>query len=420
MTDVELSGSSSVNAWHRPLDGIRVLDLTIAMAGPLCTQRLGEMGADVIKIEAPGGGDFSRHAPMAGVTKFGDAICFMTLNQNKRSLVLNLKSDKGRAALYRLVKDADVLVQNFRPRVAGKLGIDYQTLKELNPRLVYGSISGYGDEGPMKDRPGQDLLLQSFTGLTMNGGSADGLPHPSPLYMVDVTASHMMCEGVLAALVARGRTGEGQEIKVNMMGAIMEMQCQEITSFLEADAPPLRSATPQVSVYQEPPYGVYKCSEGYLAIAQADLDVLAQELGMPELSDLKKNRPAQSDNGAVARWRDEIYVLLSTKLAGKTAKYWDDLLAGLGVWCVVVNDYAAFLDHPQARKHLTKLEHPIGGDYIAVAPGIWFSDDPDPKLTPAPLYGADTETILREVGFSAEEVAAFAESGAAVSDSSRK
>ena len=146
-----------------PLTGLKVLDLTIALAGPMCTQRMGEMGADVIKIEAPGGGDFSRYSTMAGVTKFGDATTFVTLNRNKRSLILDLKSDAGRAVLYRMVRDADVLVQNFRPRVAVKLGIDYATLSAINPRLVYGSISGYGEDGPMKDRPGQDLLVQSDT-----------------------------------------------------------------------------------------------------------------------------------------------------------------------------------------------------------------------------------------------------------------
>lgn len=400
-----------VQTGKAPLAGLKVLDLTIAMAGPLCTQRLGEMGADIIKIEAPGGGDFSRHAPMAGVTKFGDAVCYMTLNQNKRSLVLNLKSDEGRAILYRMVEQADVLVQNFRPRVAVKLGIDYKTLSAINPRLVCGAISGYGDEGPMKDRPGQDLLLQSFTGLTMNGGTVDGLPHPSPLYMVDVTASHMVCEGILAALLARATSGRGQEVKVSMMGAILEMQCQEITSYLAADAPPVRGATPQVSVYQEPPYGVYQCKDGHLAIAQADLDNLADALSLPQLSELKAGRPPQADNRAVARWRDEIYDTLSQLLKTETAAHWDEVLSAIGVWCVVVNDYDAFLQHPQARDSLVKLQHPVGGEYTAVSPGIRFSENPDPRLTAAPLYGANSGQILKEFGFSADEVDAFARDG---------
>ncbi|UPH72826.1 CoA transferase [Abyssibius alkaniclasticus] len=385
------------------------------MAGPLCTQRMGEMGAEVIKIEAPGGGDFARHAPMAGVTKFGDSTCFVTLNRNKKSLVLDLKSAEGRAVLYDLVRQADVLIQNFRPRVADKLAIDYDTLSKINPKLVYGSISGYGNDGPMKDRPGQDLLLQSFTGLTMNGGTARGLPQASPLYMVDVTASHMMCEGVLAALVARISTGRGQQVNVTMMGAIMEMQCQEITSYLEADSPPRRGETPQVSTYQEPPYGIYICAANtFFSIAQADLAVLAKALDLPILAEIKAARPPQADGEAVAAWRDRIYEILSAKLLTQTARHWDALLSELGIWCIVVNDYESFLKHPQSQGNLTKMKHPQGGEYSAVAPAISFSDAPKPELFAAPRYGADSRTILSAHGFDAARIDALVASGAVI------
>ena len=244
MNHVQPNTSGQAMPTSGPLSGLRVLDLTIALAGPMSSQRMGEMGANIIKIEAPGGGDFSRYSTMAGITKFGDATTFVTLNRNKRSLILDLKTEAGREVLYRMVKDADVLIQNFRPRVASKLGIDYGTLSAINPRLVYGSISGYGEDGPLKDRPGQDLLLQSFTGLTMNAGRSTELPHPSPLYMVDVSASHLLTEGVLAALVARATTGRGQEIKVAMVSAIMEMQVQELTSFMSSDGPPSSVSEP--------------------------------------------------------------------------------------------------------------------------------------------------------------------------------
>ncbi|MBT19003.1 MAG: CoA transferase [Candidatus Thioglobus sp.] len=407
-----MSEAIATDANRAPLDGLRVLDLTIAMAGPLCTQRLGEMGAEVTKIEAPGGGDFSRYAPMAGVTKFGDAICYVTLNQNKKSLVLNLKSEAGRATLYKMVEQADVLVQNYRPRVASKLGIDFETLSAINPRLVYGSINGYGEDGPLKDRPGQDLLLQCFTGLTMNGGRADGLPQASPLYMVDVTASHMVCEGVLAALVARSVTSKGQEVKVTMMGAIMEMQCQEITSYIAADAPPVRGSSPQVSIYQEPPYGIYDCSEGFFAIAQANLDVLSDALALPELAEMKIARPKQSDGVAVANWRDTIYEIIAGRLNENSAKYWDSLLSPLGVWCMVVNDYDAFLNHPQTQNRLVEIEHPVGGKYTAVKSGIQFSQYHSPVISAAPAYGADSEKVLCSFGFTKDEFSKLVQSGA--------
>ncbi|MBN8997886.1 MAG: CoA transferase [Rhizobiales bacterium] len=398
-----------------PLAGLKVLDLTIALAGPMCTQRMGEMGADVVKIEAPGGGDFSRYSNMAGITKFGDATTFVTLNRNKRSLVLDLKSDAGREVLYRMVKDADVLVQNFRPRVAAKLGIDYATLSALNPRLVYGSISGYGEDGPMKDRPGQDLLVQSFSGLTMNAGRAAGLPHPSPLYMVDVSASHLLTEGVLAALVARSVTGRGQEIKVAMVSAIMEMQIQELTSFMSTEAPPTRSNSPHVSIWMEPPYGLYRCADGgHLAIAQADLALLADVIEVPRLKTLKAARPKQTDSAALMQWRDDIYEAVQNRLKDEPVAHWDTLLTAHGIWCGVVNDYAAFLAHPQTQRFLTTMTHSKGGEYRTVAPAIRFSEDPAPALRGSPRYGEHSRDVLREAGFAEAEVEGLIAAGVAV------
>ena len=404
---------------RRPLEGVRVLDLTIAMAGPLCTQRLGEMGAEVVKIEAPGGGDFSRHAPMAGVTRFGDAMCFTELNQNKRGLVLDLKSEAGRSVLHRMAERADVLVQNFRPRVAAKLGLDWGTLHALNPRLVYGAISGYGAEGPMADRPGQDLLVQAYTGLAMNGGRRGDLPAASPLYMVDVSASHMLCEGVLAALVARGTSGEGQRVDVSMVGAILEMQCQEVATWLAAETPPERGESPQVSIYQEPPYGLYVCAEGFLAIAQAKLPVLAEVLELPRLAELAAARPEDADAAAMTAWRDAVWRALSDRLATAPASHWDGLLDAAGLWCMVVRDYAAFLGDPANARHLTEIDHPVGGRYRSVAPGISFPDAPPPRLRHAPLYAAEGREVLADWGFGAEEVARLTDAGAVVTAEGR-
>lgn len=387
-----------------PLSGLKVLDLTIALAGPMCTQRMGEMGADIIKVEAPGGGDFSRYSTMAGITKFGDATTFVTLNRNKRSLILDLKADAGREVLYRLVRDADVLVQNFRPRVASRLGIDYATLAAINPRLVYGSISGYGEDGPLKDRPGQDLLVQSFAGLTMNAGRESELPHPSPLYMVDVTASHLLTEGVLAALVARSATGRGQEVKVAMVSAIMEMQIQELTAYMATEAAPTRSKTPSASIWMEPPYGIYQCTDGYLALAQVDLNVLADVIGVPGLKTLKANRPFQRDSEKLMAWRDEIYDAIAAVLRTNMVSHWDALLTEHGLWCGPVNDYERFLAHPQTQRYLTTMTHATGGSYRTVAPAIRFSELPAPELRGSPRYGEHSREVLLEAGLAATEV----------------
>lgn len=404
MNHIQTNTSSHAMSSTGPLAGLRVLDLTIALAGPMCSQRMGEMGANIMKIEAPGGGDFSRYSTMAGITKFGDATTFVTLNRNKRSLILDLKSDAGREVLYRMVKDADVLIQNFRPRVASKLGIDFATLSAINPRLVYGSISGYGEDGPLKDRPGQDLLLQSFSGLTMNAGRSTELPHPSPLYMVDVSASHHLTEGVLAALVARATTGRGQEIKVTMVSAIMEMQVQELTSYMSSEAPPTRSASPQASIYMEPPYGIYACTDGHLALAQVDLNVLADVIAEPLLKQLKTARPQQTDSEKLMQWRDQIYDAVAAKLRENTVAHWDHTLTEHGLWCGAVNDYATFLAHPQTQRHLTTMTHSKGGEYRTVAPAIRFSEDPTPALRSSPRYGEHSREILLEAGFSVVEV----------------
>lgn len=406
--------NSTIASAAGPLAGIRVFDLTIAMAGPLCTQRMGEMGADVIKIEAPGGGDFSRRSTMAGITRFGDAIPFVTLNRNKRSLVLDLKSDSGRQVLQRMARDADVVVQNFRPGVATRLGVDYGTLREINPRLVYASINGYGETGPMRDRPGQDLLLQSFTGLTMNGGTAGGPPQPSPLYLVDAAASHLACQGILAGLVARGRTGQGQEVKVSMLAAIMEMQIQELTAHLATDAPARRSATPAASIWMEPPYGHYACANGYLALAQGDIGVIGELLGVDGLGRLKAARPPQADTTALAAWRDAVYNVIAERLRTESVEHWDTILSAHDIWCAAVNDYARFVAHPQTTPFLTTVAHPVGGDYRTPKPAILFPEQPDPPLTPAPAYGQDTRQVLGEAGFTSSEIESLLQSGAAI------
>ena len=226
-----------------PLGGLRVLDLTIAMAGPLATSRLGDLGADVTKIESPAG-DFSRQWPLNGYRHGGDSSAFMMLNRNKRSMIVNLKEEEGRDILYRMARDADILIQNFRPGVDKRLGIDFETLHAINPKLVYVSISGYGDSGPMVDRPGQDLLVQSFSGLTFNAGTRDGLPHPSPIYMIDASASHLAAQAAMAGYIERLKTGKGQHLKVSLLGAALEIQIQEISTYLTSGRMAARSDHP--------------------------------------------------------------------------------------------------------------------------------------------------------------------------------
>ena len=395
-----------------PLDGIRVVDLTLALAGPLCSQRLGDMGAEVIKVEGPKRPDFTRDAPMCGVRLGGETTAYLSLNRNKRSLALDLKDAAAREAFMDLVRTADVVLQNFRPGVAERLGVSYADLEATNPRLIYVSISGYGDEGPLTAWPGQDLLVQSFSGTTMNAGTADGLPHPSPIYIVDVAASHNACEAVLAGLVQRARTGRGLEAKVSLLRAVLEVQIQEITTYLSTGRLGARGHAPYASTWMEPPYGIYATTDGHLAIAQSDLAVVAEALELPELARLKNERPDDADRDAIAAWRDRVHPVLADRLRGMTTDETFERLYGHGVWCAPVQDYAQLHAHPQAGGVFADIEHPTAGRLRTLAPAIRFSTQGQPPLRPAPRLGQDSDAVLREAGVAEERITALREAGA--------
>jgi len=397
-----------------PLAGLRIVDLTLAMAGPLSTQRLADMGAEVIKVEAPERPDFTRSSPMADVHLGGETTPYLTLNRNKKSLALNLKNDTAREVLYRLVRTADAVVQNFRPGVAERLGIDYAALSALKPDLVYVSISGYGDEGPMVARPGQDLLVQAFSGLTWNAGAEDGPPHPSPVYMIDVMASHLASEGVLAGLVQRLRTGRGAEVKVSLLGAALEVQIQELSTYLTTGREAPRGAQPYASTWMEPPYGIYRTADGWLAIAQSSIAAIAGVVGSEALARLAAEKPKDAgDRDGINAWRDRVYPAVAAAMEGWTT---DDAVAALfaaGVWSGPVNDYATVRSHPQFASYFVTYDHPRAGRITTTAPAIRFSTDPSPLIAGAPRLGEHTAEMLESLGYSAEDAAALFASGAA-------
>ncbi len=397
-----------------PLANLRVVDLTLAMAGPLSTQRLADMGAEVIKVEGPTRPDFTRSAVMADVRLGGETIPYLTLNRNKKSLALDLKLEEGRAILYRLVESADAVVQNFRPGVAERLGIDYASLSALKPDIVYVSISGYGDDGPMVARPGQDLLVQAFSGLTWNAGTEDAPPHPSPVYMVDVMASHLATEGVLAGILQRHRTGRGAEVKVSLLGAALEVQIQELSTFLTTGRQAPRGGQPYASTWMEPPYGIYRTADGWLAIAQSSLSAIAEVVGSEALARLAKEKPNDPDDrDGVNRWRDRVYPVVAEAIARWKTEEAVEALFAAGVWSGPVNDYAAVRDHPQFKSLFVTYEHPRAGALTTTAPMVRFSTDPSARLRGAPALGEHTAEILRSLGYSDAEAKALYSLGAA-------
>ncbi len=374
------------------LSGIRVLDCSIAMAGPFAAQRLGDLGADVVKVE-PIKGEWQRHVAAGGATGNRINVSFLSLNRNKRSLAVDLKSVEGKALLLDLVKDADVFLQNYRPGVAARLGVDYETLSGINPRLVYVSISGYGEDGPYRDFPGQDLLLQAMSGAMMSTGVAGQPPTPAGLYVVDAVTAYSAFEGALAALFHRERTGEGQLVQVNMLDAITTLQMQELSVFTVGRKPQARSAEPHGHTYIRAPYGVFATTDGYISIAMAPLKKLGALIGEPSFADL-------DDETDSWKLRDEIFARTRERLARRSSAEWLALFRENDIWAGPVYGYAELVDDPQIRHNGTFVEydHPTEGRVRTPGFPVRFSKTPSTVERGAPLVGEHTREILREAG----------------------
>jgi len=380
------------------LSGVRVLDCSIAMAGPFAAQRLGDLGADVIKVE-PVNGEWQRHVSAGGARGAKINVSFLSLNRNKRSLAVDLKSPDGKAVLFDLVKKADVFLQNYRPGVAKRLGVDYDALARINPRLIYVSISGYGESGPYVNRPGQDLLLQGMSGAMLSAGRAGEPPNAAGQYLVDAVTAYNAFEGALAALFHRERTGEGQLVTVNMLDAITTIQMQELSVFTVGGKPQTRSAEPHAHVYIRAPYGAFATEDGYIIVAFPPLKVLGEAIG--EESFLTMDDEVDS-------WtrRDEIFAKTRAKLTAKTSAEWLKLFDERGIWAGPVYGYRELVDDPQIKHNgaFVEYDHPTEGRVRTPGFPIKFSKTPSKVERGAPLAGEHTREVLREVGYDAATI----------------
>ncbi|MET4640264.1 CaiB/BaiF CoA-transferase family protein [Mycetocola sp. 2940] len=387
------------------LAGYRVLDCSIAMAGPFAGQRLGDLGADVIKIE-PTTGEWQRHSAAGGARGNRINVSFLSLNRNKRSVAVDLKAPEGRDLLYRLVSKSDVFLQNYRPGVAARLGVDYESLRAVNPAIVYVSISGYGEDGPYRDRPGQDLLLQALSGAMLSAGATGTPPQAAGQYLVDAVTASTAFEAVLAALLHRERTGEGQQVTVNMLDVITTLQMQEISVFTMGGVPQERSAEPHAHVYIRSPYGTFATTDGYLALAMPHL---------PTLGDLIDEPSFASMDGEADGWsrRDEIYAKVAARLATRSTAEWYGVLSGAGIWVAPVYSYADLVDDEQIKHNGTfvEYEHPTEGHVKTPGFPYRFSRTPARVDRGAPLAGEHTREILAEVGMTPSEIDFLATSG---------
>jgi len=392
----------------KALDGLTILDFSHLLQGPFATQLLADMGANVIKVERAGPGDLFRSmtffAQWVGGTESPN---FLAWNRNKRSIALNLKSPQVHAIIMDMAKTADVVVQNFRPGVLDKLGYGYDDFRAVNPGIIYCSGSGYGEDGPYVDRPGQDMLIQGLAGLAMNTGRGDGPPIPAGAGLADQIGAMNMVYGILSALIYRGRTGKGQKVEVNLLAGLMAHLNQEYVAVLNLGQDFVRPNSGIGHPGMQAPFGIYEAGDGlYLSIAMSPFKVLYTVLDAAHLAPL-------DDLATLFDRRDEVWELVNAE----TRKFdRADLLTRLlaaDVWCAEVNDIRAAADDPQVRHMgmITAYDHPKAGRVQTVAPAVRMSETPAEITRPAPMIGEHGPEILAEYGISADRIAALEASG---------
>ncbi len=318
----------------KPLENLVVLEFCQYLAGPSAGLRLADLGARVIKIERPGTGDAGRKLSIKDFFVGEDSLLFQTINRHKESYAANLKSKADLQLVKKLIKKADVLTHNFRPGVMEKLGLGFDEVKQLNPRLVYGAITGYGNEGPWRSRPGQDLLIQSLSGLSWLSGNKDDAPTPFGLSIADLMGGMHLVQGILAALIRRAKTKKGALVEVNLLASLMDFQFEVITTFLnDGGKLPVRSKKGNAHAYLSAPYGVYKTKDNYMVVAMEKVNYLGQVLKNEKLSGYTNSKEWFSK-------RDEIMEILSEILQTKNTADWLAILGAAHIWSAPVLDYS--------------------------------------------------------------------------------
>ena len=313
-----------------PLAGVRVLDFSQFLAGPVAALRLADLGATVIKIERPAGGDIGRRLAFAGRSADGDTISFHAMNRNKLGITADLKDPNDLERVRALLRQADVMIHNFRPGVMERIGLDYGSVREINPALVYASATGYGDVGPWKDRPGQDLLAQAVSGLPWLSGSRESGPVPVGLSIADHLTSCHLAQGVTALLVRRGRTGFGGQVQTSLLESMLDLQFELLSTHLNDPSVTVRRNGPHSAhAFLPAPYGTYPTQDGYVALAMNPLPKIGQLLGIDYLQGL-------TDEQTWWDRQDEVEELLAAHFKTGTTEQWLDILDAADVWCAPV------------------------------------------------------------------------------------
>lgn len=390
------------------LDDIVVVDLSRVLAGPYCTMLLGDYGAEVIKVEQPGAGDGTRLWGPPWIE--GESAYFMSVNRNKKSVTLDLKSPVGQRVLKELVAQADVVIENFKPGTTDRMGIDYATLAADNPGLVYCSITGYGQTGPYRDRPGYDFMIQAQGGIMSLIGPVEGEPHKVGVAIVDITAGLFACTAILAALHERKTSGKGQYIDVALLDTQVAWLANVAHNYFATGEAPRRFGNAHPNIV---PYETFPTSDGYVALAIGTDGQYRRFCQIVERPGLWDDERYQSNAGRVEH-RQELVPILQDLFRGRSTDSWIDLLVAAKIPVGPINDIPSILADPQieARAMVQEVEHETAGTIKMLGQVAKFSRTPSTIRQAPPVLGADTEAVLcGRLGYTPETVAAWREEG---------
>ena len=373
-----------------PLEGLIVVEFSQYLSGPSAALRLADLGARVIKIEKPGVGDAGRKLAIKNLWADDSSLLFHTINRNKESFTADLKNADDIAVIKKLLKKADVMIHNFRPGVMDKLGLDYTTAKEINPRIIYAKISGYGKEGPWKNKPGQDLLLQAMTGLAYTTGNGDNGPIPFGIAVGDILCGAHLVQGILAALIRRQKKGTGALIEVSLMESLLDFQFELLTTYFTNSKQPQRSTINNGHPLLSAPYGLYKTADGYIALAMMDIHELADAIDCKMLKNFSKDE--------VFSKRDEIKKILEDCFISESSSYWIGQSHESGLWAMEVFDWEQMMIHE--AYHALQMEQELDisdKKIITTRCPIRINGERIYANKSAPKLGEDKEKIMAEL-----------------------
>ena len=377
----------------RPLEGLTVLEFSQFLSGPYAGLRLSDLGARVIKIERPELGDLCRTLYISDTDLEGDSTLFHSINRNKESFSANLKDTKDLELVKKLIAKADIITQNFRPGVIERIGLDYESVKKINPQIVYGSISGYGSDGPWKNLPGQDLLAQSRTGLVWLNGNGGEAPTPMGLAVADMLAGHSLVEGILAGVIKRFKTNEGCHIETSLVEALLDFQFEVLTTYFnDGNRKPVRSKYNNAHAYLSAPYGIYKTKDGYVAIAMTPLPKLGELLDLEFLKNLHDQKLWFTE-------RDEIKKKIGDWVVNQSTQEILKILEPADIWCAEVLDWENMLKHEGFKKlDMTQRIKSLDGlDIKTLRCPIRVDGEIFKSDLAAPKVGQDNEKIIKEM-----------------------